>query len=84
MVKVYSINNCPWCDKAKKYLQSRQVEYVECNMVEYVECNIEMDEAALAECKALTNDEVVPVITADGKEYVLGFDKAKIDALLGF
>ncbi|SDZ73586.1 Glutaredoxin-like protein, YruB-family [Selenomonas ruminantium] len=75
MVKVYSINNCPWCDKAKKYLQSRQVEYVE--------CNIEMDEAALAECKALTNDEVVPVITADGKEYVLGFDKAKIDALLG-
>ena len=75
MVKVYSINNCPWCDKAKKYLQSRQVEYVE--------CNIEMDETALAECKALTNDEVVPVITADGKEYVLGFDKAKIDALLG-
>ena len=48
-----------------------------------MECNIEMDEAALAECKALTNDEVVPVITADGKEYVLGFDKAKIDALLG-
>ncbi len=75
MVKVYSINNCPWCDKAKKYLQSRQVEYVE--------CNIEMDEAELAECKALTNDEVVPVITADGKEYVLGFDKGKIDALLG-
>ena len=75
MVKVYSINNCPWCDKAKKYLQSRQVEYVE--------CNIEMQETALSECKALTNDEVVPVITADGKEYVLGFDKAKIDALLG-
>ena len=75
MVKVYSINNCPWCDKVKKYLQSRQVEYVE--------CNIENDEVALIECQALTNDEAVPVITADGKEYVLGFDKAKIDALLG-
>jgi len=75
MVKVYSINNCPWCDKVKKYLQSRQVEYVE--------CNIENDESALAECQALTNDEAVPVITADGKEFVLGFDKAKIDALLG-
>lgn len=75
MVKVYSINNCPWCDKVKKYLQSRQVEYVE--------CNIENDEVALAECQALTNDEAVPVITTDGKEYVLGFDKAKIDALLG-
>ena len=75
MVKVYSINNCPWCDKVKKYLQSRQVEYVE--------CNIENDEVALAECQALTNDEAVPVITADGKEYVLGFDKGKIDAWLG-
>ena len=75
MVKVYSINNCPWCDKVKKYLQSRQVEYVE--------CNIENDETALAECQALTNDEAVPVITADDKAYVLGFDKGKIDALLG-
>ena len=75
MVKVYSITNCPWCDKVKKYLKSRQVEYVE--------CNIENDEAVLAECQALTGDEAVPVITADGKEFVLGFDKAKIDALLG-
>ena len=75
MVKVYSINNCPWCDKVKKYLQSRQVEYTE--------CNIETDPAALAECQALSGDEAVPVVTADGREYVLGFDKAKIDALLG-
>ncbi len=75
MVKVYSINNCPWCDKVKKYLKSRNVEYTE--------CNIEEDEAALAECQALTNDEAVPVVTADGKEFVLGFDKGKIDAMLG-
>jgi len=75
MVKVYSINNCPWCDKVKKYLKSRKVDYQE--------CNIEEDEQALAECQALTNDEVVPVTTVDGKEYVLGFDKGKLDALLG-
>ena len=75
MVKVYSISNCPWCDKVKKYLKSRQVEYTE--------CNIENDAAALAECQALSGDEAVPVVTADGKEYVLGFDKARIDALLG-
>ncbi len=75
MVKVYSINNCPWCDKVKKYLKSKDVAYEE--------CNIENDEAALAECQALTGDEAVPVVTADGKEYVLGFDKEKIDALLG-
>ncbi|MCR5757476.1 MAG: glutaredoxin family protein [Selenomonas sp.] len=75
MVKVYSIHNCPWCDKVKKYLKSRNVDYQE--------CNIEDDAAALAECQALTNDEAVPVVTVDGKEYVLGFDKGKIDAMLG-
>ena len=75
MVKVYSISNCPWCDKVKKYLKSKGVDFEE--------CNIETNETALAECQKLTNDEAVPVTTADGKNYVLGFDKAKIDALLG-
>jgi glutaredoxin-like YruB-family protein len=75
MVKVYSINNCPWCDKVKKYLKSRQVDFEE--------RNIENSPEALDECRKLTGDEAVPVITIDGKEFVLGFDKAKIDALLG-
>ena len=75
MVKVYSLTNCPWCDKVKKYLKSKGVEYEE--------CNIETSDEALAECQSLTGDEAVPVTTADGKDYVLGFDKAKIDALLG-
>ena len=75
MVKVYSINNCPWCDKVKKYLKSKQVDYVE--------CNIEESEAFLAEFQALSNDEAVPVVTVEGKEYLLGFDKGKRDALLG-
>ena len=51
--------------------------------MEFAECNIENDEAAFKECVELTNDEAVPVITNGGKEYVLGFDKPKIDALLG-
>ena len=75
MVKVYSLTSCPWCDKVKKYLKSKGVEYEE--------CNIEISDEALAECKKLTNDEAVPVTTADGKNFVLGFDKAKLDELLG-
>lgn len=27
MVKVYSINECPWCEKVKKYLKSRNVDF---------------------------------------------------------
>ena len=59
MVKVYSITNCPWCDKLKKYLKSKGVDYEE--------HNIETNEDDLKECIRLTNDEAVPVTTADGR-----------------
>ena len=29
MVKVYSITQCPWCDKVKKYLKSKGIAYEE-------------------------------------------------------
>ena len=75
MVKVYSMTTCPWCVKAKAYLDSRGVAYET--------LNIDTDEEARRACLALSGDLMAPVITADDKNFVLGFDKAKIDALLG-
>ncbi len=75
MVKVYTITNCPWCEKTKKYLKSKGVEY-EAH-------NIEENDADAEACINLTGDTAVPVTTIDDKNYVLGFDKAKIDALIG-
>ena len=75
MVKVYSITQCPWCDKVKKYLKSKNIAYEE--------HNIEEDEAAREECKAISGDLVVPVTTVNGKVFVVSFDKAKLDAILG-
>lgn len=75
MVKVYSINSCPWCDKVKKYLKSKSVDFEE--------RNIEENEEYAKECLKISGDEMVPVVTVDGKNFVLGFDKPKIDALLG-
>ena len=75
MVKVYSFESCPWCNKVKKYLESKNVEYEV--------RDIELDETAAKECEKISGDLTVPVTTADGKNFVLGFDKAKIDALLG-
>ncbi len=75
MVKVYSITSCPWCDKVKKYLKAKQVEFEE--------YNIELDEAAKEECYRISGDLTVPVTTVNGKDYVLSFDKEKLDALLG-
>lgn len=75
MVKVYSITQCPWCDKTKKYLASKGVEFEV--------RNIEENEDFARECLKISGDTMVPVTTIDGKNFVLGFDKAKLDALIG-
>lgn len=75
MVKVYSFELCPYCSKLKRYLTSRGVEYEV--------RDIELDEEAAKECQKISGDLTVPVTTVDGKNFVLGFDKAKIDALVG-
>ena len=74
MVKVYSFENCPFCQKLKRYLDSRGVEYEV--------RDIELDEEAAKECQKISGDLMVPVTTIDGVNYVLGFDKRKIDELL--
>ena len=72
MVKVYSITTCPWCEKVKKYLKSKNVEFEE--------HNIELSEEDREECYKISG----PVTTVDGKDdFVVSFDKAKLDALLG-
>ncbi len=76
MVKVYTIQSCPWCAKVKKYLTSKGVEYEE--------LDVEKDESARQACIKLTGmDGAVPVTTVDNKTYVLDFDKEQLDKLLG-
>jgi len=74
MVKVYSFEGCPYCDKTKRYLQARGVEYE----VRDVELNPEYAE----ELEKISGGDMVPVTTIDGKNFVLGFDKKKLDELL--
>lgn len=74
MVKVYSFETCPWCTKVKNYLTARGVEYET--------RDIELDDTAREECERISGDLTVPVTTIDGKNYVVGFDKKKIDELL--
>ena len=74
MVKVYSFESCPWCNKVKNYLKARGVEYEV--------RDIELSEEVAAECQRISGDLAVPVTTIDGVHYVLGFDKKKIDELL--
>ena len=74
MVQVFSFQDCPFCSKLKRYLDARGVEYEV--------RDIELDEEAAKECQKISGDLAVPVTTIDGKNYVVGFDKKKIDELL--
>lgn len=75
MVKVYTVEGCPYCEKVKRYLKSKDVEFVA--------FDIEKDSAAREACKKLTGmDYAVPVTTIDGENFVMDFDKAELDKLL--
>ena len=73
MVKVYSIPDCPWCVKVKKYLNSKNIEFEDINVRENVDGREEM--------LSLTNQSSVPVINVDGN-VIIGFEKEKLDSLL--
>ena len=32
MITIYSKNNCPFCDQAKRYLESKKIEYRDINI----------------------------------------------------
>ena len=51
--------------------------------MEFEEHNIEENDDDRDACYELTGDTMVPITTANGKDYVLGFDKAKLDEMLG-
>ena len=73
MIKVYSTPTCPWCKKAKKYLNSINVDFTD--------VNVESDVEGRNEMMKLSKQSAVPVINIDG-QIILGFDKDKIDEAL--
>ena len=75
MVKVYSFDGCPWCDKVKKFLDAKGIEYEV--------RDVELSAQAAAECEKISGDTAVPVTTIDGVNYVLGFNKPELEKLLG-
>lgn len=75
MVKVYTIQSCPWCHKVKRFLKSKNVEFEE--------LDIEKDPIARETCKKMTGmDWAVPATTIDGVNYVLDYDKEALEELL--
>lgn len=69
MVKVYSSDSCMWCQKLKRYLDSKGIRYEELNV-----SNPEYAKQAFE----LTKQKGVPV-TVMGNNVIVGFDPAEID-----
>ena len=65
-VKVYSTPTCPWCKKAKQFLDA--------NKVTYQDFNVAQDRAARDEMVKKSSQTAVPVIIIVG-EIVVGFNE---------
>lgn len=72
-IKIYSTPTCPWCKKAKAYLEEKGIQY------EGVD--VSSNAAAQKEMIDKSGQMGVPVLDIDGK-IVIGFDKGKIDEIL--
>ncbi|MCU0679205.1 MAG: glutathione S-transferase N-terminal domain-containing protein [Planctomycetes bacterium] len=77
-VTVYSTITCQYCILAKRYLEQKGIDFEE--------VDITFDPAKTAELAERTGQNRTPVfiINKDGQEQaVAGFDKSKLDELLG-
>ncbi len=72
-VIIYTSNTCAYCVAAKDYFQEKGISYTEKNIQEDPEARKELMKMG---------HMGVPVILIDGEE-VVGFNKDKIDQLLG-
>lgn len=69
-VKIYSTPTCPWCKKAKAYMEEKGIAYTS--------IDVSSDEAAQKEMIEKSGQMGVPVIDVDGK-LIIGFDVKELD-----
>lgn len=73
-VIIFTTPHCPYCKKAKKYLRERGVPFKD--------VDVSRDAAAARDMVRRSGQQGVPVLDIGGK-IIIGFDRPKIDRLLG-
>ena len=73
-ITIYTTPTCAYCKMTKVYFKEHNVQYEERDVLQ--------DAAARDEMIAKSNQMGVPVIDVDG-QIVTGFDKAKLQELIG-
>ncbi len=72
-IKVYTTPTCAFCHMTKQFLQDKGAEYEE--------IDVSTDQQAAQEIVEKTGQMGVPVTQIDD-QYIIGFDKAKLEAAL--
>lgn len=72
-VTVYSTPTCPWCKRAKQFLDA--------NKVAYKDLNVASDVAARKEMVKKSGQLGVPVLDVDG-QIVIGYDEPRLKEML--
>lgn len=73
-INIYTTPTCPYCDQAKAYFKGKNVKFKE--------IDVTRDSEKAQEMIRKSGQMSVPVIEING-EIVIGFNKAKINALIG-
>ncbi len=73
-VTLYTTPTCPYCKMIKNYLSSKNIPYEDFDVSQNYE--------KLEEMIKVSGQMGVPVVVVDG-EVIIGFNKEKIDLLLG-
>lgn len=74
MIKIYSTPTCVYCNTLKEYLTSKNIAFVDIDVSE--------NQEELNKMVEISGQMGVPVVDIDGN-IIIGFNKAKIDELLG-
>ncbi len=73
-IKVYSTPGCPWCNVAKDFFKSHNINFQD--------IDVNIDEKAAQEIMKKSGQMGVPVIEIDDK-IVIGFNKPVLEEILG-
>jgi len=73
-IKVYSTPGCPWCNVAKDFFKSHNLDFED--------IDVSLDEKAAQEMIKKSGQMGVPVIEIDDK-IVIGFNKPVLEEILG-
>ncbi len=73
-VILFSSGSCPWCSRAKSYLRQKGIKVKE--------VRVDKDPDAAKDVVRMTGQMGVPVLLI-GTTKIVGFDKSRIDRLLG-